>query len=207
VNTPWGKSDSKITLARGISFLTTPSHGGFAVTVKTAEKLLTPEAIARGERRGAYLFYEEDCLASIIFFELRTLCVQRLGNVPSNEFVLDSLSHWNSEYLLAVGVTPTAAGLKFFNESRLQDRMRADKSPDLIVSASGDWKQGVPKGTVEVTTADDSRWLIPAEDYDNRANLNLLSNYPRVKPVSEHVHDFILDADDIRRCKCGKAAI
>jgi hypothetical protein len=185
VNTIWGKSDSKITLARGLSWVGTPSHGGFAITVKAAQQFLTNAAIQRGERRGAYLFYEEDNLAAIVLYELpQALRLKWSTSVPTKESLIKSLSTWNADYLIQVGETPDSDGLKFFNENKQMDRMRQDKSPDLIVSASGDWKQGVPKGMVEVTTADDSRWLIPAEDYDNRKNLNLLSNYPRVKAVS-----------------------
>ncbi len=104
-------------------------------------------------------------------------------SVPTKVALIESLSNWHADYLLEIGVQPTEAGLKYFNENKQRDRMRQDKSPDLIVSASGDWKEGVPKGMVEVTTADGSKHLVWAADYDNCINLNLLSNYTSVKAV------------------------
>jgi uncharacterized protein DUF7007 len=56
MNTPWGKSDSKITLTRGISFVTTPSHGGFAVTPNAALEYLSTSAVARAQVRELLLF-------------------------------------------------------------------------------------------------------------------------------------------------------
>jgi hypothetical protein len=182
VNTIWGKSDSKINLARGLSWVGTPSHGGFAITVKAAQQFLTNAAIQRGERRGAYLFYEEDNLAAIVLYELpQALRLKWSTSVPTKESLIKSLSTWNADYLIQVGETPDPDGLKFFNENKQADRMRQDKSPDLIVSASGDWADWVPKDMVGVTTADGARHLVWAKDYDNHANLNLLSNYTSVK--------------------------
>jgi uncharacterized protein DUF7007 len=182
VNTIWGKSDNKITLARGLSWVGTPSHGGFAITVKAAQQYLTNAAIARGERRGAYLFYEEDCLASIILYELpQALRLKWSTSVPTREALVESLSNWNADYLLEVGVTPTEAGLKFFNENKKQDQMRAERSGDLIVSATGTIAKWVPEGWVGVITADGNYHLVLSSEYDNRANLNLLSNYPSAK--------------------------
>jgi hypothetical protein len=186
VNTIWGKSDSKITLARGLSWVGTPSHGGFAITVKAAQQYLTNAAIQRGERRGTYLFYEEDNLAAIVLYELpQALRLKWSTSVPTKEALVESLSCWNADYLLQIGVQPTEAGLKFFNENRQHDRMRQDKSPDLIVSASGDWHKDCEKGCVLVTTASGDRWLVKASEYDNKANLNLLSHYSEVKAVSQ----------------------
>jgi hypothetical protein len=195
MNTPWGKSDSKITLAPGVSFVTTPSHGGFAVTPTAALHYLSTAAVARAAKYSNYYFFEEDCDALIVLFELPQALRIKYPGVPTKDSLVKSLSIWHADYLIEVGTTPDAEGLKWFNENRQQDRMRfnenrqqdrmrADKSPDLIVSASGDWKQGVPKDMVEVTTADGARHLVWEKDYDNRANLNLLSNYPSAVEVS-----------------------
>jgi hypothetical protein len=182
MNTIWGKSDSKITLARGLSWVGTPSHGGFAITTKAAQQYLTNAAIQRGERRGAYLFYEEDCLADIVLYERpQVLRLKWSTSVPTKESLIKSLSAWNADYLLEVGETPDPDGLKFFNENKQMDRMRADRSPDLIIAAFGEWAPWVEKGYVGVMTADGASWLVPANQYDNRANLNLLSHYINVK--------------------------
>jgi hypothetical protein len=185
MNTPWGKSDSKITLARGISFVTTPSHGGFAVTPTAALQYLSTAAVARATKYSGYYFFEEDCDASIVLFELpQALRIKWSTSVPTKEALIKSLSLWHADYLMEVGQTPDADGLKWFNENRLQDRMRADKSPDLIVSATGTIAKWVPEGWVGVITADGNYHLVLASEYDNRANLNLLSNYPSATAVS-----------------------
>ena len=179
MNTPWGKSDSKATLARGISFVTTPSHGGFMVSQTAAGKYFTPAAIKRGKAYGAYLAYEEYCDYAIVLLELpQALRLKWSINVPTREKLIQGLSHWHADYLVEVGIEPNAEGLKWFNENRQHDRMREDKSPDLIVSASGDWKHGVPKGMVEVTTAAGTRHFVWADEYATRnTNLTLLSNF------------------------------
>lgn len=189
MRTPWGKSDSKINVVRGVSWVGTPSHGGFAVTPTAALQYLSTSAVSRATKYGSYYFFEEDCDYAIVMLEMHEVfkgldVITFPINVPTKETLIESLSRWHADYLLEIGVQPTEAGLKLFNENKQQDRMRADRSPDLIIAAFGEWAPWVEKGTVGVTTADGSRWLIPAEDYDNKANLNLLSNYPRVKAVS-----------------------
>lgn len=181
MNTPWGKADSIQRIARGLSFVGTPSHGGFMVADGFARKHLSAAALLRGKRFGSYYAFEEDCDAFIILLEIPS---SRQGTVTDESKIIKALSLWHADYLIQRGIEPDAEGLKFFNENRLRDRMQEDKSPDLIVSASGDWAPWVEKGCVGVTTADGSRWLVKAGEYNNRANLNLLSHYSQVKAVS-----------------------
>jgi hypothetical protein len=189
MNTPWGKSDSKQTVRRGLSFVTTPSHGGFMVAKGYAYKHFSPEAIVRGKAYGGYLAYEEDCDASIVLWEaydtfLSLPVTEWTINVPTKESLIKSLSHWHADFLIARGVEPDADGLRYFNENKQRDRMQADRSPDLIVSASGDWKTGVPKGWVEVTTAAGTRHLVKDSEYSEKRNgLTLLSTFTAVVEV------------------------
>jgi hypothetical protein len=179
MNTPWGKSDSIQRFERGLSFVSTPGHGGFAITPQVALKHLSTPAVAKAQKYGSYYFFEEDCDAFIILLEVPTT-----RNGMTEDKIIDSLSHWHADYLIARGIQPTANGLKFYNDNRLEDRMRADKSPDLIVSANGDWKQGVPKDMVEVTTADGARHFVWASEYAKRnTGLTLLSNFVHVQAV------------------------
>ncbi len=180
MNTPWGISDSKQTIARGLSFVGTPSHGGFAVADGYARKHLSGAALLRGNRKGSYYFFEEDCDAYIILLEIPA---SRQGTLTDEKKIIEGLSRWHADYLIERGIAPDLEGLKWFNENRQADRVREDKSPDLIVSASGDWAPWVEKGCVGVITADGSRWLIKGDQYNNRANLNLLSHYAEVKAV------------------------
>jgi len=183
MNTPWGKSDSKITLTRGISWVGTPSHGGFAITPSAALTYLSTAAVARAEKYGTYYFFEEDCDASIVLFELPAGLLAKLGGVPTNESLIQSLSRWHADYLIERGITPDAEGLKWYNENKLSDRMRADKSPDLIVAAYGDWSEWVPAGRTGVQTADGRRYTVLASEYVAK-NLNLLSTHTDVQAVA-----------------------
>ena len=68
-NTPWGKADRVVEIARGVKWVSTPSHGGLAVAKGAAEKLLTPAARELANYMGGYYWYEEDQQYSIPFYE------------------------------------------------------------------------------------------------------------------------------------------
>lgn len=176
MNTPWGRSDSKTTYLRGVSFVSTPGHGGFAITPSAALKYLSTSAVSRALKYGSYYFFEEDCDAYLVHFEI----AQTRAAGLSDETILMALSQWHADYLIERGIEPNPVGLKFFNENKQADRMRADKSPDLIVSASGDWADWVPKGRVGVITADGKRYTVRASEYAPK-NLNLLSQHTDVQ--------------------------
>lgn len=192
MNTPWGKSDSKQTVKRGLSFVTTPSHGGFMVSKTYAEKHFSKAAITRGKAYGSYLAYEEDCDYLIVIWEVGgfdipsstpTTSTDILGlGKFTREQLIKSLSMWHADFLIERGETPDPDGLKFFNENRQSDRMREDKSPDLIVAAYGDWADWVPAGKVGLQTADGKRYLAPSSNYQTR-HLNLLSELLDVQEV------------------------
>lgn len=68
-STPWGMSDYCEKVTRGISFLGTPSHGGYRVSKKMYEKRIAEKGLAHGEITadyGNYLWFEEDCQWSFV---------------------------------------------------------------------------------------------------------------------------------------------
>lgn len=74
MNTPWGKSDSRTKIQRGVSWVGTPSHGGLAVTNKAAKQFLSEKARSFGTdhayvEEAPYYFFEEDCAYAIAFYE------------------------------------------------------------------------------------------------------------------------------------------
>lgn len=186
MNTPWGKSDSKTTVTRGISFVGTPSHGGFAVTPSAALKFLSTSAVSRALKYGSYYFFEEDCDYAIVMLELLEKAkslLAVLGTIPTRESLIASLSRWHADYLVERNIQPNPEGVAWFNANRQQDRMRADKSPDLIVAAFGSWAEWVPNDMVGVITADDKKHLVWEKEYTNSQPINLLSNYTNVEAV------------------------
>jgi hypothetical protein len=73
--TPWGNADSRETLAEGVDFYSTPSHGGFYVSrgnEAVLDTALRRHGITAGEARMGYAagWYEEDCsyLAVVVAF-------------------------------------------------------------------------------------------------------------------------------------------
>jgi len=104
--TPWGNSDSETRFDRGLTWVGTPSHGGFLVGKAYARKHLTPAAIAEGEPFGQYLAFEEDCKAAIVLYELPA-AREGFSHVSDVELV-ESLSRWHPEYLAARGIALTA---------------------------------------------------------------------------------------------------
>jgi hypothetical protein len=71
VITPWGTSDSRETIARGIHWVTTPSHGGLMISAAVAKELLSEQAIkiAHPGKFAGYVCFEEDCSYAVAFLE------------------------------------------------------------------------------------------------------------------------------------------
>ena len=77
METPWGPSQNSTTIAPGVYWVSTASHGGLLVAAQAASgffdegdrKGLTGPAIMEGHSFGAYLAYEEDCKYAIVFYE------------------------------------------------------------------------------------------------------------------------------------------
>jgi len=111
--TPWGNSDSETRYERGLTWVGTPSHGGFLVGKAYAKQHLTPAAQAVGQSFGQYLAYEEDCDAAVILYELPKTR-EGFSNVLDAELI-ESLSRWHPEYLAARGLAPTAEPIKIPN--------------------------------------------------------------------------------------------
>jgi hypothetical protein len=189
MRTPWGESDHTIKLARGVVWVNTPSHGGFLFTHAAAEKLLTEQARNAAEPWRNGFAFEEDCKAAIVIYE-HPEYDEKLRPGPDwdgKTWAYGVISRWDADYLLARGIVPNAEGYACFLQDREEERLRAEHSPDLIVSASGDWAEWVPKGRVGVITADDKRYTVPVAEYDalqESSGLTLLSRLHDVKPVA-----------------------
>lgn len=99
---------------------------------------------------------------------------------------LRSISLWDPDYLLKRGLTPVEPQYSQWCGFQAHNQMRADRHPDLIVSAMG---QG--DGTVRVWTADGAEHIVTKASY-KVTTLNLLSKCdilshvpPKVEPEPE----------------------
>jgi hypothetical protein len=160
--TPWGKSQQSTIIERGVTFHSTAGHGGFLVTRKYAEKHLTKSAIKRGGNWGLnHLAYEEDCAAYIIFFEVpksKNLLVSPLSETD----LIKKLSRWYPDYLIELQYEPDPEEYRKHEMQKLEESMRRNKSPDLIVFATRD---PFDSSITIVGTADDKRYRVTADSY------------------------------------------
>lgn len=175
MNTPWGKSDSTTKVMRGLSFVTTPSHGGFMITRKLASEILSQAAILEGRICGQYLAYEEDCDAEVILWEVKK--ARDLTPSHSEEQIRRSLSAWHVPYLVAVNVIPLEPEWTHYQERQEEDRLRREHGP-IIICAWGDWKDGVPKGHVKVELANGHSYILTSEDYAQHIAVKTIDKYP-----------------------------
>lgn len=73
MNTPWGPSDNQKQYAPGITFYSTPSHGGFKLSFARERELdakLREVGFTTVQARMGYDagWYEEDCSAAAVMF-------------------------------------------------------------------------------------------------------------------------------------------
>lgn len=102
MHSPWGQTDHQRKIADGLTWVSTPSHGGFMLIPgsATADRL-SQAAKDSGDKCGQALAYEEDCAWRILAWELPDL----FPDIDRDE-TFRCLSSWEPEYLLAAGVEP-----------------------------------------------------------------------------------------------------
>lgn len=160
MNSPWGKADSVNTIARGIHWVSTPGHGGLMIATGVARKLLSEAARKQGTTFGGYLAYEEDCQYAIAVYELKETIKSVFLETITEQGLLKSLSTWNADYLIERGITPSQPEYTYYLDRQEQQKLRDEKNPDYIISASGN-----DDGTVDVTTADGAEHKVSGTSY------------------------------------------
>lgn len=81
--TPWGLSQSAKPIIRGITVYSTAGHGGVCVAPGAA-RFLSKYTVANGWKWGGGYWYEEDCAADLVFYDL-------CKNYPNGEAILKRL--------------------------------------------------------------------------------------------------------------------
>lgn len=187
---PWGGIQHSDVIARGLKAVSTAGHGGYMVTKNFANKYLSDACIKLGEVYGDYLCYEEDCAWAILAYDI----VDSFGDRMKEEDVsfedykqslMRTLSYYYPNYLIEKGVTPSINEYNRYLEEQRKDKMRAEKHPDLIVSAVN-----YDSETVKVWTADGLKHFVNKESYRNlreNSNLLLLSKCIRIEDKFEEV--------------------
>src|SRR3990172_3107673 len=137
MNTLWGTAQSKTEVAPHVWWVSTAGHGGVMIARATAERELTPQAVARGVAYGGYLCYEEDCLYAIIALEKPAWFMGK-PFIPSTvediqQTAFENLSAWNADYLIERGIEPEPASYKYFCFRRDEDAMIKARDPRLKI--------------------------------------------------------------------------
>ena len=118
MSTPWGQIDHTEHYETGISFVSTPGHGGLRIARKYAESHLSTAAINAAIDYGSYLYYEEDCNWCIPAWELPHLwpALFQYGNKKTEDiqrnYLRDSIRFWNVKYAIESGLI--SDGDKFY---------------------------------------------------------------------------------------------
>lgn len=157
--TPWGPSQTRRNITRGINFYTTASHGGYILSAGMNKRI--PE-YARNENRA----YEEDCDWAIVetflpqYFEAE--------NVIKAKIVLMT---WHPDlYERREGIV-IPPGHSYIKDKRAEEASNRNKF--VVVSACGSWHANVPTGKVGVmavkqATGETGNFLVDANEYTNK---------------------------------------
>lgn len=160
-HSPWGKIQTKETLARGIMLVTTSSHGG----VHVSPSLLAKMPVYMQNEGG---WYEEDCewcMPAIVFSEAFPGRQEAAKKTLLNWFP----SIYEQHYGVTVGPTESYMRSKEVFEESVKDK-------HVVVAAYGSWHEAVPDGKVGVlaklgcdrSRTDGKYALVDAEAYANR---------------------------------------
>jgi hypothetical protein len=174
MNTPWGKVQRTDKYERGFFFVSTTGHGGYMVAEGYARRHLSPSAINRGTFYNGYYCYEEDCNWMIPVFERPHLWTEIFKYEPEiipGAYLLQNLSRWHPYYLIERGITPEENAFDSYKAHVIENQMRQNKDPNLIVSAVSKRVDEIYR--LEVITADGKHHFV--ENYKSHTP-NLLSD-------------------------------
>jgi len=181
---PWGGIQASQVITRGMKAVSTAGHGGYMVTEKFADKYLSEPCKKRALIYSNYLCFEEDCAWAILAFDV----LDHFGDKMKSEKVtleeyrdglIKTLSLYYADYLLEIGVEPSANEYAIYLKRKLEDEMRANGHPDLIVSALS-----MGDNVVKVYTADSVEHFVTTESYSTlrkNGEMLLLSKCDKVE--------------------------
>jgi len=164
VRTPWGMSDFANQIIPGVTFYSTPGHGGFKIEAKLNKQI--PDLLRK--KNG---WYEEDCEWAIPAYFLRF----------DEEHIQEALNTLKSYYPFQV-ITLLDESVNKEKSWKLRNLIRELKRDGhYTICAYGDWHKKVPKGFVGVTATiggvrsiygnrNEKHFLVPADEYQCRTN-------------------------------------
>jgi hypothetical protein len=121
-NTPWGITQSIKTLLNKntkVYEVTTSTHGGVMIH-KNEANLFSSACISRGVKFENYFCYEEDCDASIPFYEIKFKLNTNINN-KSIETYYNWVSQFHPDYLIELEITPKPEDYQKWLQRRIFD--------------------------------------------------------------------------------------
>lgn len=168
---PWGKIDHVETIAPGIQFCGTPSHGGYFLSDERNAQVHPAWRSKWASSPSLDNWYEEDCRWAIVAFHF-----PEFFTGAQYEASVATLKNWHPDEWEQV----TGEKVKPEESHKVRERIFAaeNKGKLFAIAAWGDWSRNVPKGMVGVcVTVDGERCrnhlpesprylLVPAELYN-----------------------------------------
>lgn len=165
-HTPWGSAQYVKTFGRGIAECGTASHGGVRVSRGLAEKVMLAAVLKQAIKQGGYYWFEEDCAYALVVLTFPDRFEEK-----HHEYAHNAGKNWYPELYTLITGKPVALEESYTLQKRKFEAETHDRF--VVRSASGDWKEGVPKGMVEVlarraSDGAEKTELLPADEYKTR---------------------------------------
>lgn len=161
----WGQPDTCRQVVPGVWGVSTPGHGGFLVAVGPNEPFQLDESLRRPGFVGreyslngwtvlTWYLFEEDTDWSLLFEAHPEL----LAPAIRKGIIADGVT-------IAEVRTSAESNRQWQRDEAARKAAIAEHPERYVWSASGDWKDGVPKGYVEVTTHARTTLYVPKDEY------------------------------------------
>lgn len=127
MNSPWGAIDACEEVAPGVSWISTPSHGGLRIVKTVAAQRLSQAARNRAIVQNDACWFEEDCLYAVAAYELEDLWPRMFRSSPDQSTddrrreLLHIISSYKADYLLERHIEPDPAGFAYWLVHQLED--------------------------------------------------------------------------------------
>lgn len=149
-DTPWGRADHVKQVIPGMWWVSTPSHGGFYLSLE--RMLRMPDWAIATPRWADGPWFEEDCewcIPVIVFWDEFKHSEKAASQPDTYVNAVDTLKNWHpARYEAWTGKT-LIVGESFINDERLF--AEATKTSWVSIANVGDWHEKVPKGFIGAT--------------------------------------------------------
>ncbi|MGI8546722.1 MAG: DUF7007 domain-containing protein [Gemmatimonadaceae bacterium] len=173
IRTPWGMSQTEEPHGDGITFYSTPLHGGFKVEGEAMKLMPAALRISTG-------FFEEDCEAALVI-----VAFPDRFTAEQVESATRSVKDWFPERYTKW----TGKALELAESFKLRRRVFEERTADSYVAraAWGDWHQDVPTAMVGVlafcrSTNAEAGFLVPKEEYSPRGEFSFVVDHGPHQP-------------------------